>query len=70
MHLSITHGTLIENEALSVNRLENFLDSNLIIQGDNLIALKSLIPFSGGVDCVLIDRRTILVRKTGAIMTT
>jgi adenine-specific DNA-methyltransferase len=55
-HLSITPGTLIENEALSVNRPENFHDSNLIIQGDNLIALKSLIPFySGGVDCVLID---------------
>ena len=32
------------------------LDSNLIIQGDNLHALKALMPmYAGKVDCIFID---------------
>jgi len=41
---------------------------NIIVQGDNLVALKALLPYyAGQVKCIYIDRRIIPVMKTGCI---
>ena len=53
-HLSIPHRPLLSDADKSVG--EPRLDGNLIIHGDNLHALKSLLPmYAGKVDCVFID---------------
>jgi adenine-specific DNA-methyltransferase len=55
-HLSIPHRPLEEVTELAINPSEDFGVSNLIIQGDNLYALKTLIPsHEGRIDCVFID---------------
>jgi len=53
-HLSIPYHTLIEVEKLNFN--EEKSNGNLIIEGDNLLALKSLLPqYAGKVKCIYID---------------
>jgi len=53
-HLSIPYHTLDEKENLNY-RLEKSND-NLIIEGDNLLALKALLPqYAGKVKCIFID---------------
>ena len=62
-HLSIPHRPLVPDASKSILPLETDghapparLDGNLIIHGDNLHALKSLLPLYGGkVDCIFID---------------
>ena len=46
-------------------------DGNLIVQGDNLVALKALLPYyAGQVKCISSTRRTIRAMKAGPITTT
>ena len=53
-HLAVPHRPLIADGEKSVGEA-NF-GGNLIIQGDNLHALKSLLPvYAGKVDCIFID---------------
>jgi adenine-specific DNA-methyltransferase len=53
-HLAVPHRPLVPDAARSVG--EPRLDGNLIIHGDNLHALKSLLPmYAGKVDCIFID---------------
>ncbi len=53
-HLSIPYHTLDEVEKLNFN--EDKSNGNLIVEGDNLLALKSLLPqYAGKVKCIFID---------------
>ena len=53
-HLTIPHRPLVPDDSKSWNA--QGLDDNVIIQGDNLDALKALMPlYAGQVDCVFID---------------
>lgn len=53
-HLAVPHRPLVPDTAKSIG--EPRLDGNLIIHGDNLHALKSLLPmYVGKVDCIFID---------------
>ncbi len=53
-HLAVPHRPLVPDPARSVG--EPRLDGNLVIHGDNLHALKSLLPmYAGKVDCIFID---------------
>jgi len=53
-HLAIPHRPLLPHPDQSIG--EPRLDGNLIIHGDNLHALKSLLPmYAGKVDCIFID---------------
>ncbi len=53
-HLTVQHRPLIPNPQKSVGAPRT--DGNLVIQGDNLHALKALLPlYAGKVDCVFID---------------
>ena len=53
-HLSVPHRPLVPDLAKGIGPVR--LDGNLIIQGDNLHALKSLLPlYAGKVDCIFID---------------
>ncbi len=53
-HLAIPHRPLIPHTDQSIG--ESRLDGNLIIHGDNLHALKALLPmYAGRVDCIFID---------------
>lgn len=53
-HLTVPHRPLIPDFSRSLNSLSE--DDNLIIHGDNLHALKSLLPhYAGRVNCVYID---------------
>jgi len=53
-HLTIPFRPLIPHVDKSIG--EGNLDENLIIQGDNLHALKALLPqYAGKVDCIFID---------------
>jgi len=53
-HLSVPFRPLLPDASKSIG--DGGLDNNLIIQGDNLHALKSLLPmYAGKVDCVFID---------------
>ena len=53
-HLAVPHRPLVPDAAKSVGGSR--LDGNLIIHGDNLHALKSLLPmYAGKVDCIFID---------------
>ena len=53
-HLAVPHRPLVPDVAKSVG--DGRLDGNLIIHGDNLHGLKSLLPmYSGKVDCIFID---------------
>ncbi len=53
-HLAIPHRPLLPHPDQSIGAPR--LDGNLIIHGDNLHALKSLLPmYAGKVDCIFID---------------
>lgn len=53
-HLAVPHRPLVPDPDKSVGEARP--DGNLIIHGDNLHALKSLLPmYAGKVDCVFID---------------
>ncbi len=53
-HLAVPHRPLVPDVEKSVGTPD--LDGNLIIQGDNLHALKSLLPlYASKVDCIFID---------------
>lgn len=53
-HLTVPHRPLVPDASKSIG--EPRLDGNLIIHGDNLHALKSLLPmYAGKVDCIFID---------------
>lgn len=53
-HLSIPYHPLIAHQEKSIGT--GALDGNLIIHGDNLKALKALLPhYAGKVDCIFID---------------
>ena len=53
-HLTVAYRPLVTNPQLSLNPAE--ADDNLIIHGDNLHALKALLPrYAGQVKCIYID---------------
>lgn len=53
-HLAVPHRPLVPDAGKSVGEVRT--DGNLIIHGDNLHALKSLLPmYAGKVDCIFID---------------
>ena len=53
-HMSVPYHTLELDDKLSYN--QDKAEGNLIIEGDNLPALKSLLPvYSGRIDCIYID---------------
>lgn len=53
-HLSVPYHTLEKNKDWSVSG--NDEDENLIIEGDNLLALKALLPkYQGKIKCIYID---------------
>ena len=53
-HLAVPHRPLVPDAGRSVG--EPMLDGNLVIHGDNLHALKSLLPmYAGKIDCIFID---------------
>ena len=53
-HLSVSYRPLVPDDARSCNPAG--ADDNLIIHGDNLLALKALLPrFAGRVKCIYID---------------
>jgi len=53
-HLAVPHRPLMPDVGKSIG--EGRLDGNLIIHGDNLHALKALLPmYAGKVDCIFID---------------
>ena len=53
-HLAVPFRPLVPDEARGVGAVA--LDGNLIVHGDNLHALKALLPmYAGRVDCVFID---------------
>jgi adenine-specific DNA-methyltransferase len=53
-HLSVPFRPLVPHAEKGIGAVD--LDGNLIIQGDNLHALKALLPrYAGKVDCIFID---------------
>jgi adenine-specific DNA-methyltransferase len=53
-HLAVPHRPLLPDAGKSIGEVR--LDGNLLIHGDNLHALKSLLPmYAGKVDCIFID---------------
>lgn len=53
-HLSVPYHTLDEIKELDINT--RTANGNLIIEGDNLLALKALLPlYAGKVQCIYID---------------
>jgi adenine-specific DNA-methyltransferase len=53
-HLAVPHRPLVPHADKSVGDVR--LDGNLIVHGDNLEALKALLPiYAGKVDCIFID---------------
>jgi adenine-specific DNA-methyltransferase len=53
-HLTVPYRPLVPDAEKSVGEVS--LDGNLIIHGDNLHALKALLPrYAGKVDCIFID---------------
>lgn len=53
-HLAVPHRPLVPNADKGIGAPD--LSGNLIIQGDNLHALKSLLPMHAGkIDCIFID---------------
>jgi adenine-specific DNA-methyltransferase len=53
-HLSVPFRPLVPHAGKGIGEVN--LDGNLIIQGDNLHALKALLPrYAGKVDCIFID---------------
>jgi len=54
-HLTVKYHQLIPNKEASLTDSIS-LNDNLIIHGDNLLALKALLPnYAGKIDCIFID---------------
>ncbi len=54
-HLTLPYRQLLPDAAASMNETPS-LDDNLIVHGDNLLALKALLPsYAGRVKCIYID---------------
>ena len=69
-HLVVPHHVLEFDAALSLSEKPS-LDDNLIIEGDNLLALKALLPtHAGKVKCVYIDPPTTPATRGGSTTTT
>ncbi len=71
-HHTVQHHTLKFDNKLSVlGKGEKLgLDGNLIIEGDNLIALKALLPtHAGRIKCIYIDHPYNTGNEGGVIMT-
>ena len=67
-HKTIPHRPLIRDDAKSMNSLGE--EDNLIIHGDNLLALKALMPkYAGRIQCIYIDPPTTQETKAGLITT-
>ncbi len=55
-HVTVSYHDLIPNKELSITENVVLNNDNLIIQGDNLKALKALLPtYAGKIDCIYID---------------
>lgn len=55
LHLAIPYQQLIPDPAASISDRPS-LDDNLVIHGDNLLALKALLPsFSERIKCIYIE---------------
>jgi adenine-specific DNA-methyltransferase len=53
-HLAVPFRPLVPDASKGIGDVR--MDGNLIIQGDNLHALKALLPmYAGKVDCIFID---------------
>ena len=53
-HLSVPFNPLVPHPEKGIGDVA--LDGNLVVQGDNLVALKALLPiYAGKVDCIVID---------------
>jgi len=65
-HLAVPFHTL--DEVLELHYQPEKANGNMIIEGDNLIALKALLPqFTGRVQCIYIVHLIILGMKMGQI---
>ena len=55
-HLAVRYHQLVPNQALSLTDRHSLQTDNLIVQGDNLLALKALLPtYAGQIKCIYID---------------
>ncbi|HNE30610.1 MAG TPA: site-specific DNA-methyltransferase, partial [Saprospiraceae bacterium] len=55
-HLAVRYHQLIPRQDRSLTDRHSLQNDNLIIQGDNLLALKALLPtYAGRVKCIYID---------------
>ncbi|MFM9959095.1 MAG: site-specific DNA-methyltransferase [Phycisphaerales bacterium] len=55
-HTKVPYHLLKADPALSVGADDGLASGNLVVQGDNLLALKALLPYYGGkVKCIYID---------------
>jgi adenine-specific DNA-methyltransferase len=69
-HLSVKFHQLIPRKEKSLTTKASLHD-NLIIHGDNLKALKALLPtYAGKIKCIYIDPLTTPETKNGPITTT
>lgn len=67
-HLAVPFRPLVPDENKGIGPVA--LDGNLVIHGDNLHALKALLPlYAGKVDCVYIAPHTTRAKAAGRIMT-
>ncbi len=72
-HYTVPHHTLELDPKLSAleKGQKPSLDGNLIIEGDNLLALKALLPtHAGRIKCIYIAPLTTLATKAGSTTTT
>lgn len=55
-HLAVRYHRLIPHPELSMTDRHSLQSDNLIIRGDNLLALKALLPtYAGQIKCIYID---------------
>ncbi|HRI62492.1 MAG TPA: DNA methyltransferase, partial [Saprospiraceae bacterium] len=55
-HLAARYHQLVPNKDLSLTDRHSLQSDNLIIRGDNLLALKALLPtYAGQIKCIYID---------------
>jgi adenine-specific DNA-methyltransferase len=72
-HYTVPHHALEFDAKLSVlpKDAPPSLEGNVIIEGDNLLALKALLPtHAGRIKCIYIDPPTTPATKVGSITTT
>ena len=55
-HLAVRYHTLVPKPDLSLTDRHSLQSDNLILRGDNLLALKALLPtYAGQIKCIYID---------------